>query len=496
MKRISYLLLSIAALFNISCTLLDQEPESFWGDGSYFKNEEQLRATLYGGYARMQDALGGNFLVYGDCRSDAFYEYNQTKTDIINIVRNNITPYNSYCTWAPIYKVIQQANLVIAETPPLREAGKISVSEADALMGQAFCMRAFAYFWIVRVWGAAPLVLTPSQGDDYDARMVRASETEVLGQIRHDLAQAQVLLTPSSERVYFTQGAAYAIEAQVCAWEHDWAGVIAANRHVFDRDEENRISSDRYSLAKLYTPEYTPSMNISSAFYQYITDCEYGGIFNTGKSKESIFELSYSIEDKDSNSSLYALVAKSEAVRPRLEVKSLFSAVKASDWRFYINFYANNPRHTKYFINFVDVTRSARNVVLVRLADLILLEAEALIRLNETENDAEVRQENFEAAVALINLIRNRAGGAAYEIDIESLSVNDTDLLLSTVLNERLFELLGEGHRYFDLIRNGKVTEVMTPINGQSDLRSVVWPIYYTEVIYSKGTIEQNEYYK
>ena len=177
-------------------------------------------------------------------------------------------------------------------------------------------------------------------------------------------------------------------------------------------------------------------------------------------------------------------------------MKSLFSAVKASDWRFYINFYANNPRHTKYFINFVDVTRSARNVVLVRLADLILLEAEALIRLNETENDAEVRQENFEAAVALINLIRNRAGGAAYEIDIESLSVNDTDLLLSTVLNERLFELLGEGHRYFDLIRNGKVTEVMTPINGQSDLRSVVWPIYYTEVIYSKGTIEQNEYYK
>lgn len=475
----------ISAFFCCACSL-NIDPVSSWSDSSFYRNESQLRAVLYGGYTHLQSSLGGGAVVYGAARGDEFYCYNTTRVEMDNIVNNGITPYNSYASWANFYKAIQQANLVIYNAPEMVEKNVLDSETADAITGEALCMRAFAYFWIVRIWGDAPLKLEPSIGGDYGSGMTRSPEEQIRLQIHADLHAALGLMKESSERIYFTPTAAWAIEAQLCAWENDWEGVINANKYILDNPE--------YELCEFYNPKYVPSMDINSDFYGYITNCDFFKVFNKGESKESIFELSYSIEDNSGSGTLFGLVGNSgESLRPNM--KTMFTNAKGTDWRFYLNFYGNNPRWTKYFVNFQGLAAETRNIVLLRLADFILLQAEAYEWKLETAASTAEKEDYLKKIISLVNKIRYRSGGESLELSVDSFDVADPSIIKSMIANERLWELYGEGYRYFDLIRTGTLIEVMRPVNGQDDIRSAVWPIYYTEVLYGSG-IEQNEYYK
>ena len=464
---------------------LDLKPQSSWSDQSYYENENQLKAVLSGGYVRLQEALGAGAIIYGSARSDEYICHNTTRIEIDNIVNNGITAWNSYASWAAFYRVIQQANLVLLHAPIMVEKGIIDEASGQQYIAEAYCMRAFTYFWIIRIWGDCPLKTKASIGDDNDKGMKRSPESEVRSRIHADLVEAEKFLADNGDRVHFTKTAAYAIEAQLCAWEQDWDGVIEANTHI--------LGSNDYALAEFYNSNYTATMTITSDFYRYLSDCELVSLFNTGRNKESIFELSYSTEDNNNSASLYGLVGgNGETLRPRL--KNLFIEKRLEgDWRFYLNFYSNNPRWTKYFINYSAVDLNTRNLVLLRLADFILLQAEANIEKIETAAASE-KQEYLAEAIRLINLIRKRAGGDNLLLQASSFDISDIESIKSVVYNERLLELYGEGYRYFDLVRTGKVLEVMGPINGQTNPDSVVWPIYYPEILYGSG-IEQNKYY-
>lgn len=492
MKRIRHILLLCSIILTSSCSL-DLNPESSWSDRTYYETEEQLWAVLRGGYARLQGALGGGFVVYGDARSDLFMCHNTSKVDMDNIVNNAITAYNSYANWTPFYLTIHQANLALMHAPRLLESGVISEDSANQIMGEAYAMRAFTYFWIVRIWGAAPLMLKPSVGAEYDPTMKRSDESLVREQIHSDLDMAKELLTDTGKREYFTLTAAWAIEAQLCAWEKNWDGVMEANTHILKR-RGSQLMNTSYSLAELYVPEYEATYEMDSDFYRHIAVCDYVKIFNEGNSSESIFELSYSIDDNSTSNALYGLVGQSESLRPT-PYKPFFNAVKEKDWRFYVNFYGNSPRWTKYFINYDGLTQ-ARNVVLLRLADFILLEAEALVHMMENGGGSLGKQECLNTAVALVNMIRERAGGSGNTVNAADYDITDPESLYALIANERIYELFGEGYRYFDLVRTDKLISTMATINGQTDIESAVWPIYYTEIIYSKGSIEQNPYYK
>lgn len=492
MKKLRYIILHLLLVSTVSCSL-DIDPKSSWSDRTYYETEEQIKALLRGGYSRLQGALGGGFVIYGDARSDLFMCWNTSKVDMDNIVNNAITPYNSYATWTPFYQAIHQANLVLLNAPRLLESGVITSETADQIMGEAYAMRAFTYFWIVRIWGDAPLMLVPSVGGDYDATMKKSSEEVIRGQIHDDLEKSRTLLKDTGKREYFTLTAAWAVEAQLCAWENDWEGVMNANTHILGR-QGTKLTNSSYTLAELYNKGFTATHEVDSDFYRHIASCDYVKIFNEGNSSESIFELSYSIDDNSNSNALYGLVGQSESLRPT-PYKPFFNAVKGHDWRFYINFYGNSPRWTKYFINFDGLTQ-ARNVVLLRLADFVLLEAEALVHQMENGGGDIGKEGCRKTAIALVNLIRERAGGPDNVVNAEDYDVDDPDSIYSLIANERVLELFGEGYRYFDLIRTGKLISTMSSINGQTDMASAVWPIYYTEILYSKGSIEQNPYYK
>ena len=111
-------------------------------------------------------------------------------------------------------------------------------------------------------------------------------------------------------------------------------------------------------------------------------------------------------------------------------------------------------------------------IILMRLADILLLKAEALAELNRPQE-----------AMAIVNTIRNRA-------DLAALPVNVTQQEARVAVEqERQLELALEGHRWYDLLRNDRMIEVMQQHRGRNgqllfthiDEFRKLWPVPQTE---------------
>lgn len=482
MKKIATLCILISWL--ISCdSLLDIKPTTQWSADNYPTEEAHLKALIYGGYDRLQTAVGNFFPFYGDARSDAYTYRQQDKTiQIQRITTNRLSADMLLANWSNFYQIIKQANLVIKYTPIIKESKGMTNASANKLLGQAHGIRALAYFYIVRIWGDAPIILEPYEDVSEYLALGRSSVDTIINEVIHpDLELAATLIPSSADNVKteFSAIAANAFRAHVYAWQHKYDEAIPYANKV--------LVKSVLKLAPLYSTSITPPITADK-----VTNTGFAKIFNEGKNEESIFELSYSVDDGSDQTALlsfYIGTANSlVAIRP-VYAESFVD----EDWRKAASF-NNSLRVIKYSLGGFNRATDSRNIVLMRLADIYLLKAEALV------NIASPTEDNKKEAMELVNTIRKRAGGDIlvinYDTNSDGIVDFSVDEIQKIVLDERKLELAFEGHRYFDLVRCGKVIEIMNPLNGQEDPRSFVWPIHFSELVRGHGMIEQNEYYK
>ncbi|HHB51705.1 MAG TPA: RagB/SusD family nutrient uptake outer membrane protein, partial [Saprospiraceae bacterium] len=124
------------------------------------------------------------------------------------------------------------------------------------------------------------------------------------------------------------------------------------------------------------------------------------------------------------------------------------------------------------------------NIRVLRYADILLIAAEAL---NENDNPTE--------ALKYLNMVRARARGNNNFI-LKDISETDKFKLREIIYHERRVELAMEQHRWFDLIREGNVADIMTALDkvfiiGKHELM----PIPQSEIDLSGGTMTQNPGY-
>ncbi|WKK57349.1 RagB/SusD family nutrient uptake outer membrane protein [Sphingobacterium sp. BN32] len=481
MKRIIlYIVLSVHILTS-SCSMLDLEPTTSWTGENFPKEEAHLNALLNAGYERLQAALQLNFLFYGEMRADVFYN-NAFNVNVDKVISNRLEYSMNIANWSNFYLIVKQANVLLKFTPELLADQKITQDVADNLMGQAYALRAYAYFYMVRIWGDVPLVIEPYlTNEDLDEKR-REPVANVFKQIHADLEEASRLIPSSSTvRTKMTKTAVLAIDAHAYAWEHNYQKVIERTEQI--------VNNGSYSLAALYSPAI--SVN-DKDFKARVQATEYAEIFNKGQSKESIFELAFSIGDGDDNQYLSSYLSSNfPYLRPNPKYADSFDD---ADWRAVIIHERASSglyKTTKFTIGF-SYTVDTRNIVLMRLADIYLLRAEAFANLGDSDDDRK-------KAMALVNKIRARAGGPDFEIpeaDYLNRELYPTDYFKKLILEERKFELSYEGHRWFDLVRCGKAIEVLKE-NVGIDLNplAILWPVHIEEIRRGNG-IEQNEYYK
>jgi len=127
-------------------------------------------------------------------------------------------------------------------------------------------------------------------------------------------------------------------------------------------------------------------------------------------------------------------------------------------------------------------TQGQRDYVLMRLGNAHLLRAEARLKQGDTQGAAED-----------INLIRRRGAWPGMEAANE---ITAADVTLDFLLDERARELIGEGHRWYDLTRTGKLVERTRLHNEQAAPNiqdfHIYRPIPQNQIDRTFGGYEQN----
>lgn len=451
--KILFVLALLGSSYACSKDILDKDPKSSFSASGFYKTTADARAGVYGIYEALQSTLYVNFSFWGEGRADAVDT--RHSGDPLALQQNLLSPTITSSNWNNLYQVISRANYAIKYIPEVSEDDNDFTRQ---LIGQARALRALSYFYAVRVFGDVPLILEPYETVEQNVFVEKTDKEVILDQIQEDLIFASENLRESygseDDRILFTQGAANALLAKVYMWRKDYQSAIASMDKV--------LADDLYSLV--------PIENWTS-------------IFSMGYSNESIFEVGYNETQTNFLRVLYALGSDSHYF-PSESFRNSFEEGDLREPLIY-DLTEEEPRKIwKFFGEGFDdesPNPSSNNIVLIRLADIILLKAEAHNALGETTQ-----------ALDLLNTIRERAGLEGLNEQEAIQAYGDVE---SAILHERLIELCFEGHRWFDLVRTGRAVETMQPVNGLSDPGNLVWPIH-EDALNRNPNLDQNQFYR
>ncbi|MFD1628762.1 RagB/SusD family nutrient uptake outer membrane protein [Pseudopedobacter beijingensis] len=490
MKRISKTIIGAFLMIGLvvsSCKKLDTYPITSYGNNNFWKHPSHADGALNGAYTLLQGALNTEFIYYGEARADLISLNLENNVQSINVANNRLDVNMAFADWGNLYKVVQQVNLIIKHMPVMlkdnvfQESNTSSYNNYKRILGQAYGLRALCYFYMIRVWGEVPLVTEPVEVVENinDFKTPRTPMLEIHNQIILDLQTARNLLNSYEDynskltRSQITRGAIDALFTDFYLWIGDAGKAIAsADNLVTDTGEPKNASVYGYA-----------TLAGTTAAERYTSD--YAKMFTEGYSKESIFEIAFNM-DENSTSSIYGIYGESSLSQFKAS-NIIVNKISSSDLRRDIVF---NTGTTKSYVykffeksGFDRTTMNDKNVIIYRLADICLLKAEALMkRANSGDRDK---------ALILLNKIKLRAGLVAIPAGDFALMSNTE--VIDEILWERARELCFEGKRWFDLVRNNKVIELMP--DKYSDPRNFVWPINL-KIIRQNPNIIQNEYYK
>ncbi len=419
--------LAMAAMMAACDSPLDTDPTDSIDEGTALSTPRGIELGLNGAYRSLTGGslYGVNEMVYADLYADNLDFTGTFQTDR-EVALRNIAATNSSVLgqWAASYDGINRANNILEAIP---NVSGLSATDAAVARGEALFIRALHYSILNRYFGGVPLVLAPTRGISDESEVSRATTAEVWTQVETDLEEARGLLPTGRVIGRATQGAADALLARV---------YLESGKYTQARDKATSvISSGTYSL--------NPSFRSN---------------FTVKNSPESIFELQYSINHSNSQAFWYfpASLGGRLGYAPSAD---LYNAFPAGDARRDASIALQGTQ--RYANKYFRIANGDDNVIVLRLAEMYLIRAEANARLNAPA--ATVRAD--------LNVLRTRAGLAPLGTDIDTQSE-----LFDAILLERRLEMAFEGQRFFDLRRLGRAEAVL-----QLAPAKLLWPIPQAE---------------
>ncbi len=467
MKTLKYFL-AITIVSFCSCKKFLETPQtSQLVLSAFWKSASDAELGVAGIYDAAQVAFEEDYWAWGELRSDNFVNNERPSANNQQIITNQLTSSTAGADWSDLYKAIATANTAIRNIPAIPDFPR-----KNQLMAEALALRALFYFYAVRVWGDVPKITEPIERLDEASNISRSAVTDIYKEIiLSDLAKAETLMPTARSINNMSSGGILALKAHVYMWPGTHQNYATA------RDAITKLEGLGYRL------ETTPAawLNI------------FRGPEN---SNEIVFALAWNFIQDGGNSGIGRFSPAEPNLVPSEALDQKWKAAIPGDFRnvesgaFDIKIvpgveFPYTRVLTKYSPRFLDRNLQSswganndRDIIFYRLSGLLLLKAEAENYLN-----------NPSGAIGLINRIR-----AARGLPLVGTSITDKTLIRNLILNERQFELMGEGHRFWDLVRNNVVLEVMRPINGMNDQKKILWPIAQN-VLNRNAKIKQNDGY-
>ncbi len=458
----------------------DQNSEDF------FNSEADYQAALVAAYDFLQataeqfqtaEIASDNTLCGGQDANDT-----PGKQEIDDMIH---TPVNGQLRniWTWMFTGVNRANYIMEFQNNMEFPNKPSV------LAQARFLRAFYYFELVKWFGDVPLSIDKRIQFGEQFNTDRAPKAEVYALIEQDLIFAAANLPyVQNETGRITKGAAQALLGKAYLYQNKFpeAATVLEDlikngphlllssseaKFMFENDYENNIES-------VFEIQYS---DVDGGSYDcfYCLEGNYAVGFNGIRSYDGpVYDFGYSF-----NVPVQEAVDAFEPGDIRLEYSILDIEKWATDTGAK---YTTGYEHTGYYnlkyiarkgdLNQPDAAlTNPNNFRVIRFADVLLMAAEALNR-KTSPDDVTAR--------IYLNRVRNRAM-------LPNVNTSGTNLT-NDIYKERRVEFVGEGLRFFDLVRTGRAAqEIVGFVAGKHEL----FPIPIQEIELSGNRWEQNPNY-
>jgi hypothetical protein len=153
--------IALVAIMVSSCEeLYEPDQDRIRREEDMFRNWEEYRSAEMGLYSLQQD-LVEQVIILGELRGDLLKITNNANPDLVEVYNFNISKNNTYASPVKFYKLITSCNKLINKLEsahPNVMDKTASINNYDRLYGEALCMRAWAYFNAVRIYGIIPYI--------------------------------------------------------------------------------------------------------------------------------------------------------------------------------------------------------------------------------------------------------------------------------------------------------------------------------------------------
>ena len=432
---------------------LDEKSELDITNNNFWQNERDLQGATYGMYYQARAAMRTL------TSFEQFLQFDYVSSSLMPYFTNEITPDKAGTNWVSLYGAICAANTIMENI----YRANLPKDRYDFYYGQALCVRSYLYFFILRRWGDAPLVLNSLDLGE----KARESWLKIADRVEEDLKEAARLLPGAKDlkdmngkaittKDFASRGTAYAVLVHLYAWR----GVVNREPDLFVKGiaaADSVINSGDYELAA--DPKEVCDKVMLGNSPEGILELYYNGTteFNMisrgaiigimaeqwpvmpkatpatkrttcRTSNELVNQIFSDRKDKRRDEYFYKLDSMAG-----VSMAITYGAAYVNKWRApYI--YPDGPQAgtARMFLN---------SIVLIRLADIILLRAEMKARIGDDSG-----------AIADLNTIRGRAGATRYDSSEGDLQ--------KVVAQERDRELFLEPQvYYYDVVRNGTFRE-------------------------------------
>ena len=480
MKKILSIILASVALSSCVDTVI--LPENKILDEDYWQKESEVNAVVAQAYNQLRDeSVIRSMIVWADFRSDELTIASDFKTietytnDLSEIYSWNVKQTNSFTRWSRFYSCINYCNLVLDKAAGVMELDPdYTIGSYQTTVAQVKALRAFCYFYLVRVFRDIPVVPNALLNASDEMNLPQVAPATVLAQCIADLEEVESFAPRNNaygdtrDRGFFNKDGIDALLADIYLWR-------ASINHDADDYQKCVDYCDKIIAAKkaahvIDERAIRPEDREEKDYYLSSYDNFYNDIFgeNGQNAEESILELQFKT-DGLSNPALYQMYygfRNANSGYGYMKTTKYYgdysnssdpnnrNVFKAStDQRIYeYCFNANEGIDEHAVRKFVgkasagdgvsqDATKGSisyqQNWIFYRLTDVMLMKAEALVQLDRPE-------EAFELA-KVVNARAVSSGTSYLRYDKNSME--------GMILLERARELCFEGKRYFDLLR-------------------------------------------
>jgi tetratricopeptide (TPR) repeat protein len=546
MKLAKLTIYGLVGAFLMNSCSLDKEPYTSLTNESIEKTPGALEALSLGNYHtlkswvenwhRVTEYPGDNVALSGSTTDNLFYNYNYQR-----LVTNSRV--NNY--WSNSYKIIAGTNTVLEQV----KEGTDDVS--NQIIAENLYLRSLMYFYLVNVFGkpynqnpevnlAVPL---QAQDNPFEIKP-RNTVKEVYQKIEEDLLKAETLFTANKGSIYGNVYAAQALLARIYLYTGQNAKALEYANKVINSGEFSLLGTEDYSKIATAAPENNPENIFAIKFVKdvdysdngwYTIGSMYANVQGSGwgemyASRTYLEEVRKYPEDVRYSFIKPVVVNEAELhgyyVTDDYKYASVILTQNGTDYSYNeggatktLTKKSNGAGSFEYFITIggkertvlIDKKLDARNgylkyyilkcsgqegqahlwsPVISRLAELYLIRAEVNAKLG-----------NQQLALDDVNVIRKRAGIPT--AGLWSTANLNGKTALDVVLAERKLELAWEGHRKFDVFRNGYELNRMYPgthIANQNSFLTVpatsnviIEYIPEQQITLSNGVLKQND---